>query len=55
MRREFSFRAQPFQQALMRCTTLGTPATAATKDMSPLVRSPEATYFIEDLHEDRRK
>lgn len=55
MRREFSFRAQPFQQALMRCTTLGTPATAPTKDMSPLVRSPEATYFIEDLHEDRRK
>ncbi|UQY34091.1 hypothetical protein K8U54_20655 [Pseudomonas fulva] len=55
MRREFSFRAQPFQQALMRCTTLGTPATASTKDMSPLVRSPEATYFIEDLHEDRRK
>ncbi|SHM15944.1 hypothetical protein [Phytopseudomonas punonensis] len=55
MRREFSFRAQPFQQALMRCTTLGTPAVDLAKDMSPLVRSPEATYFIEDLHEDRRK
>lgn len=55
MRRKFSFRAQPFQQAPMRCTTLGTPATAANKDMSPLVHFPEATYFIEDLHEDRRK
>ncbi|GEM_PF-1958750 len=55
MRRQFSFRAHPFQQALMRCTTLGTPATASNKDMSPLVHFPEATYFIEDLHEDRRK
>lgn len=55
MRQAFSFRAQPFQQALMRSTTLGTPAAASTKDMSPLVRFPEATYFIEDLHEDRRK